>query len=90
VARTVQRHAGDYHQPTVLYSVGIGCDVSEARRLVYSDGMDLEHLEAAVPIGITCRLCERTNCQARAFPSLQFPLRIDEHVRGVSFFAPAG
>jgi predicted transcriptional regulator/DNA-binding XRE family transcriptional regulator len=90
VARTVQRHAGDYHQPTVLYSVGIGCDVSEARRLVYSDGMDLDQLEAAVPIGITCRLCERTNCQARAFPSLQFPLRIDEHVRGVSFFAPAG
>jgi predicted transcriptional regulator/transcriptional regulator with XRE-family HTH domain len=90
VARTVQRHAGDYHQPTVLYSVGIGCDISEARRLVYSDGMDLSHLESAVPIGITCRLCERTNCQARAFPSLQFPLRIDEHVRGVSFFAPAG
>jgi predicted transcriptional regulator/DNA-binding XRE family transcriptional regulator len=90
VARTVQRHAGDYHQPIVLYSVGIGCDVSEARRLVYADGVDLTNLSAAVPIGITCRLCERTHCQARAFPSLQFPLRIDEHVRGVSFFAPAG
>jgi predicted transcriptional regulator/transcriptional regulator with XRE-family HTH domain len=90
VARTVQRHAGDYHQPTVLYSVGIGCDVSEAPRMVYADGIDLTNLAAAVPIGITCRLCERTNCQARAFPSLQFPLRIDENVRGVSFFAPAG
>jgi len=90
VARTVQRHAGGYHQPTVLYSVGIGCDVAEARRLVYADGMDLENLSAAVPIGVSCRVCERTNCQARAFPSLQFPLRIDEHVRGVSFFAPAG
>ena len=90
VARTVQRHAGGYHQPTVLYSVGIGCDVAEAKRLVYADGMDLENLSAAVPIGVSCRVCERTNCQARAFPSLQFPLRIDEHVRGVSFFAPAG
>lgn len=90
VARTVQRHAGDYHQPTVLHAVGIGCDVSEARRLVYADGVDLAHLDAAVPIGITCRLCERTHCQARAFPSLQFPLRFDENVRGVSFFAPAG
>ncbi|HET9465612.1 MAG TPA: short-chain fatty acyl-CoA regulator family protein, partial [Gemmatimonadales bacterium] len=89
VSRTVQRHSGDYHQPIVLFSVGIGCDVSEARRLVYSDGVDLENLTAAVPIGITCRLCERPSCQARAFPSLQFPLRIDEHVRGVSFFAPA-
>jgi predicted transcriptional regulator len=55
VARTVQRHAGDYHQPTVLYSVGIGCDVSEARRMVYADGVDLTTLAAAVPIGITCR-----------------------------------
>lgn len=90
VARTVQRHTGDYHRPIVLYAVGIGCDVSEATRLVYADGVDLTNLTAAVPIGITCRLCERTNCQARAFPSLQFPLRIDEHVRGVSFFAPAG
>lgn len=89
VSRTVQRHSGDYHQPIVLFAVGIGCDVSEARRLVYADGVDLENLTAAVPIGITCRLCERPNCQARAFPSLQFPLRIDEHVRGVSFFAPA-
>jgi predicted transcriptional regulator/DNA-binding XRE family transcriptional regulator len=90
ISRTVQRHAGDYHQPTVLFAVGIGCDVTEARRLVYADGVDLTNLAAAVPIGITCRLCERTNCQARAFPSLQFPLRIDEDVRGVSFFAPAG
>ncbi|MGH7561469.1 MAG: helix-turn-helix domain-containing protein [Gemmatimonadales bacterium] len=90
VARTVQRHAGDYHQPTVLYAVGIGCDVGEARRLVYADGVDLTQLEAAVPIGITCRICERSNCQARAFPSLQFPLRFDENVRGISFFAPAG
>jgi len=89
VSRTVQRHAGDYHQPIVLYAVGIGCDVGEASRLVYADGVDLTNLAAAVPIGITCRLCERTNCQARAFPSLQFPLHIDEHVRGVSFFAPA-
>lgn len=90
VARTVQRHAGGFHQPTVLYAVGIGCDVAEARRLVYADGVNLEDLSAAVPIGITCRLCERRHCQARAFPSLQFPLRIDEDVRGVSFFAPAG
>jgi predicted transcriptional regulator len=60
VARTVQRHAGGYHQPTVLYSVGIGCDVAEARRLVYADGMDLENLSAAVPIGVSCRVCERS------------------------------
>lgn len=46
------------------------------------------YFAAAVPVGITCRLCERTDCQARAFPSLRSELRIDENVRGMSFFAP--
>jgi predicted transcriptional regulator len=90
VARTVQRHSGSFHDPTVLFAVGIGCDVAEAGRLVYADGIELGNVGAAVPIGTTCRLCPRADCQARAFPSLQIPLTIDENVRGVSFFAPAG
>ena len=65
-----------------------GCDVAEAGRLVYADGVDLENLQAAVPIGISCRVCERTDCRARAFPSLHQPLAVDENVRGVSFFTP--
>ena len=46
-------------------------------------------LDAAVPIGTTCRLCERLDCDQRAFPALQFGMTIDENVRGRSFFAPA-
>jgi predicted transcriptional regulator/DNA-binding XRE family transcriptional regulator len=88
IARTVQRHANGYSSPEAPYAVGVGCDVSQARRLVYSDGLDLESTATAVPIGITCRLCERQNCTARAFPSLRGGLRIDENVRGASFFAP--
>ena len=88
IARTVQRHAGGYHAPQVLYTVGIGCAVSEARRLVYADGIDLENVQAAVPVGITCRISESTDCQARAFPAINRPLRVDENVRGISFFAP--
>ncbi len=87
VARTVRRRTGAYHAPTVLYSVGIGCDVASANRLVYADGIDLTNPTVAVPIGITCRLCDRATCQARAFPSVHRPLRVDENVRGMSFFA---
>ncbi len=90
VARTVRRNAGDFRAPTVLHSVGIGCDLASARRLVYADGVDLDSPAAGVPIGITCRLCERVDCQARAFPPVHAPLRVDEHVRGVSFYAPVG
>jgi hypothetical protein len=87
IARTVRRRSGTYHAPTILYSVGIGCDISDAHKLVYADGMDLTNPALAVPIGITCRLCERTDCQARAFPSVHKPLRVNENVRGLSFFA---
>ncbi len=88
VARTVERHSRGYGAPDAPFAVGIGCDVGEARRIVYADALDLENPAAAVPIGITCRLCERADCTARAFPSLGGSLRIDENVRGVSFFAP--
>ena len=30
--------------------------------------------EAVVPVGVTCRLCERMDCEQRAFPPLQHPL----------------
>ncbi|HEU4700556.1 MAG TPA: short-chain fatty acyl-CoA regulator family protein [Gemmatimonadales bacterium] len=90
IARTVQRHSSGYQAPDAPYAVGIGCDAADARRLVYADGIDLDNAAAAVPIGITCRLCERADCTARAFPSLGGPLRIDENVRGVSFYAPVG
>lgn len=88
IAKTVQRYGGGYRAPDTLYAVGIGCDSEDARRLIYADGMDITAADAAVPVGVTCRLCERSNCEARVTPALHQPLRIDENVRGISFFAP--
>jgi hypothetical protein len=39
-------------------------------------------------VGVTCRLCDRTDCEQRAFPPLREPLIIDENRRGVSIYAP--
>jgi len=88
ISRTVQKEGGGYHAPRTLLAIGIGCEVSHARKLVYADGMDLESSQAVVPVGLTCRLCERTDCEQRAFPPIQHPLKVQENVRGVSFFAP--
>ena len=82
-------NSGGYHAPHALHSVGLGCQVQFARELVYADGVDLENLDPAVPIGIACRLCERLDCEQRAFPPLHHPLEVDENVRGRSFYAPA-
>lgn len=87
IARTIRKSYG-YASGDALMAVGIGCPVKEARKTVYADGYDLDNLEAAVPIGTTCRLCERTNCEQRAFPPLQYGLKVDENVRGRSFYAP--
>jgi predicted transcriptional regulator/DNA-binding XRE family transcriptional regulator len=88
IARTVRSDRGGYHVPHTVQAIGLGCQVGFARELVYADGVDLDNPAAAVPVGVTCRLCEHLDCEQRAFPSLHHPLRVDENVRGVSFFAP--
>jgi predicted transcriptional regulator len=88
IARTVTKGPGAYKSNTTVHAIEMGCEVKYARDLVYGDGVDLENLEAAVPIGVTCRLCERMDCEQRAVPPIQHPLRVHENVRGVSFFAP--
>jgi predicted transcriptional regulator/DNA-binding XRE family transcriptional regulator len=89
VARTVRDNAGGFHAAHALHSIGLGCEVQYAREVVYGDGVDLDNLDAAVPIGTACRLCERMDCEQRAFPPLHSPLQVDENIRGRSFYAPA-
>lgn len=90
VARTVRKDSGGYLAPSTVLAIGLGCEVSFARELVYADGVDLQNREAVVPVGPTCRLCERMDCEQRAFPPVQHPLQVNENVRGLSFYAPAG
>jgi len=87
VARTVLRAHGDYHVPRTIQAIGLGCRVEHARELIYSDGVDVDTVEGALPIGVTCRLCERTDCEQRAFPSIRSGAPIDEHYRGPSPYA---
>jgi hypothetical protein len=52
-------------------AVELGCDASFARDIVYADGLELGAGAAAVPVGTTCRLCERADCAARVLPPLR-------------------
>jgi predicted transcriptional regulator/transcriptional regulator with XRE-family HTH domain len=87
IARTIQKDAGGYHAQHPVQAIGLGCQIEHARELVYSDGIDLDNPDTCVPVGVTCRLCERTDCEQRALPSLRVPLRVDQNVRGVSLYA---
>jgi predicted transcriptional regulator/transcriptional regulator with XRE-family HTH domain len=90
IARSVQRDSGGYHAQPPVHVIGLGCQVQYAREMVYADGVDLDNLDTATPVGITCRVCERTDCEQRAFPSLRHRLQVDENVRGVSLYTPVG
>jgi predicted transcriptional regulator/transcriptional regulator with XRE-family HTH domain len=90
VARTVSKESGGFRAPRTQYAIALGCDVSHAREVVYADGLDLSNREAVVGIGPTCRLCDRMDCEQRAYPPLQHALTVNENVRGVSFYAPLG
>lgn len=80
IARTVRAEAGGYGAPTADRAVALGCRLEDAGALIYADGVDLARAEAT-PIGITCRLCERPNCAARAHPPMRRRLVVDEHKR---------
>jgi predicted transcriptional regulator/transcriptional regulator with XRE-family HTH domain len=88
LARTIHKDSGGYHAQQPVQSIGLGCRIEHARELVYSDGIDLENTETSTPVGVTCRLCDRSDCEPRAFPSIGQPLQVDENLRGVSLYAP--
>ncbi len=89
IARTIQKDSGGYHSQQPMQAIGLGCKVEFARAMVYSDGIDLDNPALVTPVGVTCRLCERMDCEQRALPSLKVPLRVDENYRGLSLYAPA-
>ncbi|MER7828341.1 short-chain fatty acyl-CoA regulator family protein [Streptomyces sp. NPDC096097] len=78
-ARAVTRHRGGWGEPGKTFAIGLGCEIRHAPRLVYSDGLDLDNVAAATPIGMGCRLCERLDCPQRAVPPLGRPLAVDEN-----------
>lgn len=79
VARTVQGPAHGFGTPRKEFVVGLGCDLSQADRLIYSQGLDLSP-ESATPIGPGCTTCPRPNCPQRAFPQAARSLDLDLNV----------
>ncbi|MCG8668996.1 MAG: short-chain fatty acyl-CoA regulator family protein [Pseudomonadales bacterium] len=81
IARTVTRTEGGYLVPQKNFAVALGCEIQHAPQLVYSVGIDLSDKEAAVPIGVSCRVCERPNCPQRAFPPIGKTIQVNENER---------
>ena len=87
IAQSVSRGPRGYGAPRKTFSIGLGCDLRHAARLVYAKGLDLADPEAATPIGMGCKVCERAACPQRAFPFVGRALEVDENQ---SRFTPYG
>ena len=83
LARDVSKPGGAFGAPVRRFAIALGCEVAHAPQLVYADDLDLSKPKAFEPIGISCRICERTECHQRSVPPLERRLTIDPNARGV-------
>ena len=71
------------------YSIGLGTHADNAKHFAYADDMPFaDPKKMAIPVGTTCRFCERTDCNMRSAPSYKFAFRVDEYTKKDNFFSP--
>ncbi len=81
-------HRGSLVKGTT-YSIGLGTHADNAKHFAYADDMPFaDPKKMAVPVGTTCRFCERTDCNMRSAPSYKFAFRVDEYTKKDNFFSP--
>lgn len=76
LARDVSKPAGAFGAPVRRFAIGLGCEVSHARDLVYADELDVGNPQLFEPIGVSCRICPRANCHQRSVPPMDRHIRI--------------
>ena len=86
IARTVEKGVGRYGQKKSMLSIGLGCEAKYAREFVYTETLDLNDKKSELPIGVSCRTCDRLDCSQRAFPPLHKKFDVDINNRGVSVY----
>ncbi len=86
IARTVEKGVGRYGQKKSMLSIGLGCEAKYAKDFVYTENLDLNDKKSELPIGVSCRTCDRLDCSQRAFPPLHKKFDIDINSRGVSVY----
>jgi len=81
MAKGLVKPSGSFARTPRRYAVALGCEDMYAADFIYADGMRTDG--AATPIGISCRICPRDDCDQRAFPPAAATLSINPDRRGV-------
>jgi len=86
IARTVEKGIGRYGQSKSVLSIGLGCEAKYAKDFIYTENIDITDKKTEIPIGVSCRTCDRLDCSQRAFPPLHKKFDVDINTRGVSVY----
>jgi len=86
IARTVEKGIGRYGQKKSMLSIGLGCEAKYAKDFVYTENLDIYDKKSEIPVGVSCRTCDRLDCSQRAFPPLHKKFDVDINNRGVSVY----
>ena len=86
IARTVEKGVGRHGQKKSMLSIGLGCEAKFAKEFVYTENLDISDKKTEIPIGVSCRTCDRLDCSQRAFPPLHKKFDVDINNRGVSVY----
>ena len=86
IARTVEKGIGRYGQKKSILSIGLGCEAKYAKDFIYTENLDIHDKKSEIPVGVSCRTCDRLDCSQRAFPPLHKKFDVDINNRGVSVY----
>ena len=80
MAKGLVKPSGSFTRSPRRYAVTLGCEAEHAADFVYADALD--RTAPPIPIGISCRLCPRDDCDQRAFPPADRDIAVDPDLRG--------
>jgi predicted transcriptional regulator/DNA-binding XRE family transcriptional regulator len=83
MAKGLVKPSGSFTRAPRRYAVALGCETEHAGEFIYADGLDLTSKRSVTPIGMSCRICPRPDCDQRAFPPSDRAIEIDPDRRGV-------
>ena len=86
IARTVEKGVGRFGEAKSILSIGLGCEAKYAKDFVYTENLNINDKKTEIPIGVSCRTCDRLDCSQRAFPPLHKKFDVDINSRGISVY----
>ena len=86
IAKTVEKGIHRFGKTKSVLSIGLGCEAKYAKEFCYTENININDKSNEIPIGVSCRTCDRLDCSQRAFPPLHKKFGVDINTRGVSIY----